>query len=120
MTIDPNDPVQFYLREVRGIQPLTPHEETELLRRVRAQDEHAESASRRLIEGNLALVVSIVDRHSSAGISMLDLIQEGNAGLFQALGTFTEDSGQSFSEHAAKCIEAAVLQAIDKLKQAPE
>jgi len=78
MSLDANDPLKCYLSEVATIRPLTRDEETNLLQHVRTQDEQAESSARRLIEANLSLVVSIAERHSSAGVNMLDLIENGN------------------------------------------
>src|SRR5260370_22790775 len=112
MDFDANDPLKVYLRELGTISPLTKDEETALLQHVRIQDELAESARMRLIEANLSLVVSIVKRHSSAGIQMLDLIQKGNEGLFIALNTFTVSSSDSFSAHAPTFVEDAVLRPI--------
>jgi RNA polymerase primary sigma factor len=112
MSLDANDPLKFYLRELSTIQPLTRDEETALLQHVWSQDELAESASRRLIEANLSLVVPIAERHSSAGVHMLDLIQHGNEGLLRALNTFTRSSTDSFSAYAAICIEGAIVRAI--------
>jgi RNA polymerase primary sigma factor len=112
MDLDANDPLKFYLRELGTIRPLTRDEETDLLQHVRAQDEQAESAAKRLIEANLSLVVSIAERHSSASIHMLDLIQKGNEGVFIALKTFTRSSADSFSAHVATCVEDVVLRAI--------
>src|SRR5260370_14430266 len=112
MSLDANDPLKFYLRELATISPLTKDEETALLQHVRTQDQLAESAARRLIEANLSLVVSIAERHFSAGIHMLDLVQKGNEGLFITLKTFTGSSTDSFSVHAATCIEYAVLIAL--------
>jgi DNA-directed RNA polymerase sigma subunit (sigma70/sigma32) len=103
-----NDPLSFYLRELATIQPLTEEEETVLLQESRSQDEHAELASRRLIEAKLSLVVSIAERYSSDGSNMLDLVQKGNEGLLIALRTFHDSSGKSFTTHATKCIEDAI------------
>lgn len=119
-SVDNNDPLTFYLRELATIQPLTKDEETNLLQRVRSQDEQAESAGRRLIEAKLALVVSIAKRHSSAGIDMLDLIQKGNEGLLLALNTFAGGSSENFATHAATCIEDAVSKAIAESQSASE
>jgi RNA polymerase primary sigma factor len=114
MSLDANDPLKFYLRELATIRPLTIDEETDLLQHVRMQDELAESAVRRLIEANLPLVVPIAERHSTSGIRMLDLVQHGNEGLLLAVKTFTGSSSDSFSAHAATYIEDAVLRAISK------
>jgi RNA polymerase primary sigma factor len=112
MDLDANDPLKFYLRELGTIPPLTKDEETHLLQQVRKQDGLAESAARRLIEANLSLVVPIAERHSSAGTHTLDLIQKGNEGLLLALKTFSGSSNNSFSAHAATCIEDAIVRAI--------
>jgi RNA polymerase primary sigma factor len=118
--LDNDDPLKFYLRELATIRPLTKDQETNLLQHVRTQDEQAESAAKRLIEANLSLVVSIVERNSSAGIRMLDLIEKGNEGLLLALKTFPENSSDSFSAHAATCIEYAVSKAIAGSQSASE
>ena len=112
MSLDASDALKFYLHELSTIRPLTKDEETDLLQHVRTQDELAESAARRLIEANLSLVVPIAERYSSAGIHILDLIQHGNVGLLLAVKTFTGSSNDSFSAHAASCVEDAVVRAI--------
>jgi len=71
-----------------------------------------EVATIRLIEANLPLVVSVVERHSSQGVDMLDLIETGNQALMLALNTLPENPGGSFTDHAAACIERAVSKAI--------
>jgi RNA polymerase primary sigma factor len=106
--VEDNDAVKMYLRELGGVPPLTKDEENALLEHVRIQDEDAEYAGKRLIETHLAMVVSIAERHCSAGLNMIDLIQEGNIGLFLAISTFLECVGESFSEHAARCVEDAI------------
>jgi RNA polymerase primary sigma factor len=109
MDFQTDDPVKVYLHELALIEPLTKDEETSLFQRLRNRDEHAE---RRLIESKLSLVVSIAERHSHAAIPMLDLIQEGNLGLFNAVKTFAGSGSEDFSVHAAACIEDAILKAI--------
>jgi RNA polymerase primary sigma factor len=112
MTLDINDPLRVYLLELATIPPLTRDEETQLLQRLRAKDELTESATRRLIEANLSLVVSIAERHFSGEINMLDLIQKGNEGLLFAVESFTGTSSKSLLAHVATCVEDAVLRAI--------
>jgi DNA-directed RNA polymerase sigma subunit (sigma70/sigma32) len=107
-----SDPLSFYLRELATIQPLTEEEETRLLQQSRSEDEHAELASRRLIETKLSLVVSIAERYTSGGTNVLDLVQKGNEGLLVALRTFHDRSGSSFTTHATNCIEDAIAKAI--------
>jgi RNA polymerase primary sigma factor len=111
MSFDKNDPLQVYVREIDSIKPLTKGEEESLSRHWLVRDDEAESAGRRLVEANLRLVVSIAERHFSAGVDQLDLVQKGNEGLQQALNTFSGDSTGSFSDYAATCIEAAIAKA---------
>jgi len=110
---DANDPVKVYLREATNVQPLAPDEEADLLVRIRGpRDDKWELAARRLIEVNLHLVVSIAENHSSAGMPMLHLLEEGNLGLLRALDSFPTNSAITFSDYAATCIERAISQAI--------
>ena len=120
MSLDKNDPLTHYLSELATIQPLAKDEEPDLFQHVRNQDEQAESAARRLIETKLLLVVSIAERHSSAGVQVLDLIQKGNDGLVIAIDTFNGSSGDSFTAHATTCIENAISKAIAELQSANE
>ena len=113
------DPVQVYLREVCSIPPLTQDEESELAHHVLTDDDQAGTAGRRLIEANLFQVVTIAKRHQSGGIHMLDLIQEGNDGLWFALKTFANASKKSFSAYATQCIEQAILKG-DESRRASE
>ncbi|MGB9104514.1 MAG: sigma factor, partial [Terriglobales bacterium] len=118
-THDLDDPVAMYLREAASIEPLSKAEETELFQRLGHSgnwDEDAETAARRLIESHLQLVVAIAERHSSAGIPMLDLIQEGNLGLLNAVRSFAEKPSGEFSAHAAACIDDAILKFIAESK----
>ena len=110
----PDDPVAMYLREVASVGPLPKEEETELFRQLGNSgkwDERQENVARRLIESQLALVVSIAERHSSSGLSMLELIQEGNIGLMKAVSSFAERPVGEFRAHAAACIEHAITRA---------
>ncbi|MGA7916558.1 MAG: sigma factor [Candidatus Acidiferrales bacterium] len=114
-----SDPVSVYLREVRGVPPLKEGEEADLFQRVRNQDDPAEYALKRLVETNLHLVPPIAERHSSERFSVLDLIQEGNNGLMSAIRTFPGGS-ESFSTHAAACIEDAIKKAIAESRSTSE
>jgi|CZKS01.1.fsa_nt_gi DNA-directed RNA polymerase sigma subunit (sigma70/sigma32) len=119
-SLDDDDPLKAYLSELGTVQPLTKDEESNLLQHVRSQDAEAESAARRLIEARLSLVVSIAERHPSAGIQMLDLIEKGNLALMLALKTFSESSSDDFATYAAACIERAVSKAIAESQSAGE
>ena len=107
-----DDPIQVYLREACAIPALTRDEEIELSQHVLAHDQQAESAGKRLIEANLAMVVSIAERHLGAGMRIFDLIQKGNDGLLLALKTYQGKCGDSFSAHAAICVNEAIAKAI--------
>ena len=117
---DPNEPVAVYLREVAKVSPLTNEEEAELFRQLEGSDdwdEEQENVARRLIESQLALVVTIAERHLSSGIlPMLELIQEGNLGLMKAVESFATRPVGDFRAHAAVCIENAIARAENELK----
>lgn len=117
---DPNDPVAVYINEISNVEPLNKEEETRLFRELGRRgdwDEQKEIVARRLIESQLVLVVSIAQKHSEAGVPMLDLIQEGNLGLMSAIKSFTERPIGDFTAHAAASIEDAIARATGKSKQ---
>src|SRR6266852_7393510 len=108
-----DDPVRMYLREIGRVPLLTAEEEVKLAQRMeRGRAERAkpvplrryvddgEEASRRLTEANLRLVVSIAKKYIGRGMSLLDLIQEGNIGLIRAVEKFEYTKGYKFSTYA--------------------
>jgi DNA-directed RNA polymerase sigma subunit (sigma70/sigma32) len=103
-----DDPEGLYLSEVEKIPPLSPDEEITCLQHVRAGDEQAEPARKRLVEANLHLVVSIAERNRNDQIHFLDLIVKGNDGLMGALEAFGDSGEDSFSAYATACIERAI------------
>ena len=117
---DPNDPVALYLREVASAEPITAAEEAEIFRRLGASydwDGDPERAARKVIESHLRLVVSIAERHAaSSQVPLLDLIQEGNIGLFNAVRTFAENPCGAFSGFASTCIEDAISKVVAQSK----
>ena len=118
MNLDDDDPVRVYLREVLAIPPLKEGEEADLLQHVRGHDDQAGLATKRLIEVNLYLVATVAERHSSQGLKMLDLIQEGNLGLMRAIESFSSADG-TFVSYAASCIEVAITKAVAESRPKP-
>ena len=117
--IDPNTPfdlgsitedsVQMYLREIGKIPLLTAEEEVALAKRKERNDRAAERA---LIVANLRLVVSIAKKFVGKQLSLLDLIQEGNIGLFRAVKKFEYRKGYKFSTYATWWIRQAITRAL--------
>ena len=103
------DSIQMYLREIGKIPLLTGEEEVALSKRKERNDKEAE---RRLIEANLRLVVSIAKKFVGKQMSLLDLIQEGNIGLFRAVKKFEYRKGYKFSTYATWWIRQAITRAL--------
>jgi len=104
------DSIQMYLKEIGKIPLLDGEEEVELSKRKEKGDKEAE---RKIIEANLRLVVSIAKKFASAkGLGLLDLIQEGNIGLFRAVEKFEYRKGFKFSTYATWWIRQAITRAL--------
>lgn len=107
----PYDPLQIYLLEVKRFELLTREEETALAIRVREHND--QEAAYRLVTSNLRLVVKIaMDFHRYWTKNLLDLIQEGNVGLIQAVRKFDPYRGIKFSYYASFWIKAYMLKFI--------
>ena len=104
-----NDSVQLYLREIGKVPLLTPKEEVYYAKQYLSGDQ---KAKRKLIESNLRLVVSIAKRYTGRSLSLLDLIQEGNIGLFRAVEKFDYKRGYKFSTYATWWIRQAITRAL--------
>ncbi len=104
-----SDSIQMYLREIGKIPLLTGEEEVSLAKRKERGDKAAE---RKLIEANLRLVVSIAKKFVGKSLSLLDLIQEGNIGLFRAVKKFDYRKGYKFSTYATWWIRQAITRAL--------
>ena len=104
-----NDSIQMYLREIGKVPLLTAEVEVSLAKRKEAGDIEA---SKRLVEANLRLVVSIAKKFTGRSLSLLDLIQEGNIGLFRAVEKFDYRKGYKFSTYATWWIRQAITRAL--------
>ena len=104
-----SDLVGNYLREIGKISLLTPEEEYELAKKASEGDEDARG---QLITANLRLVVNIARRFNGLGISLLDLIQEGNTGLIRAADKFDYSKGFKFSTYATFWIKQSLIRAV--------
>jgi RNA polymerase primary sigma factor len=103
------DLVKLYLQEIGRFPLLTREEEVFLAKRVARGDKQARE---KLALANLRLVVSIAKKHQGCGLSLLDLIQEGNIGLMKAIEKFDYKKGYKFSTYATWWIRQAISRAI--------
>ncbi len=105
------DSIQIYLREIGQYPLLTAAEERELAKRIEAADDEARNI---LARSNLRLVVSIAKKYvgRSPDLTLLDLIQEGNLGLFKAVDKFDWKKGYKFSTYATWWIRQAITRAL--------
>lgn len=107
--IESTDPVRQYLREIGKVALLDAEEEIELAKRYEKADKKAKD---KLTESNLRLVVSIAKKYIGRGLSLLDLIQEGNQGLIRAVEKYDWRRGFKFSTYATWWIRQAITRAI--------
>jgi len=105
------DSIQLYLKEIGKVSFLTADEEKELSKKIEKGDEEAK---KKLARSNLRLVVSIAKRYigKSPNLTLLDLIQEGNLGLFRAVEKFDWRRGYKFSTYATWWIRQAITRAL--------
>ena len=104
-----SDPVRMYLREIGRVSLLTYEEEVALAKRVEKADKKARE---RLINANLRLVVSIAKKYVNRGLTLLDLIEEGNIGLMRAVMKYDWRRGYKFSTYETWWIRQAITRAI--------
>jgi RNA polymerase primary sigma factor len=105
------DSVKLYLQDIGRTPLLTPEQEVELAQRVEQGDSEA---LQRLVRANLRLVVSIAKRYANQGVSLLDLIQEGNLGLLRAATRFDWRLGHRFATYATWWIRQAITRALNE------
>jgi len=105
------DSIQMYLKEIGKITPLNAQGERDLAKRIEEGDLEAK---KKLAQANLRLVVSIAKRYvgRSPNLTLLDLIQEGNLGLFRAVEKFDWRKGYKFSTYATWWIRQAITRAL--------
>ena len=108
-SVELEDPVRLYLKDIGKIRRLTAREEVELAQRAERDDAEAR---RRLIEANLRLVISVAKKYVGRGLPFLDLIQEGNRGLIRAVEKFDWRRGYKFSTYATWWIRQAITRSI--------
>lgn len=101
--------LKLYFKEMSAINLLTAEEEQALAARIAEGDQ---SAKDELVEANLRLVVSLAKHYQGCGISLQDLIQEGNVGLMKAAEKFDASKGFKFSTYAAWWIKQTITRAI--------
>ena len=104
-----DDSIQMYLREIGKVPLLTGDEEVDLAKRITHGDA---AAKKKLTEANLRLVVSIAKKYMGRNLGLLDLIQEGNLGLFRAVEKFDWTKGYKFSTYATWWIRQAITRAL--------
>ncbi len=109
-SIVPLDPLQLYMQEVRGYPLLTAEEEKAFT--VAVYEKGDPQAARRIVTGNLRLVIKIAFEYRKAYKNVMDLIQEGNIGLLMAVKKFDPYRGVRFSSYAAWWIRAYILRYI--------
>ena len=131
-----DDPVRMYLQEIGQVPLLTGPQEVTLAKAMESGDEaltklecgsyatrreefalrtiieHGVDARQHLIQANLRLVVSIAKKYTSYGLTMMDLVQEGNIGLMRAVEKFDYTKGHKFSTYATWWIRQAITRAI--------
>lgn len=104
-----SDPVRMYLREIGRVALLKFEQEIDFAKKIEKGDK---ASKKKLIEANLRLVVSIAKKYIGRGMSLLDLIQEGNQGLIRAVEKYDWRRGYKFSTYATWWIRQAITRAI--------
>lgn len=107
--ITDRDEIKKYLEEIGGIGQITPEEEVKLAKQIRQGNQKALD---KLTKANLRFVVSVAKKYQNQGLSLPDLIQEGNLGLIKAAQRFDETKNVKFISHAVHWIRQSIRQAL--------
>lgn len=106
-----SESLEKYLQEISRESMISAEEEVELAQRIRKGDEKAQE---RLVKANLRFVVSVAKQYQNQGLSLSDLINEGNFGLLKAAERFDETRGFKFISYAVWWIRQSIMQAISE------
>lgn len=105
-----DDSIRIYLQQIGKIPLLSSEEELKIAQKIK--DEGCQMSENILVNANLRLVVSIAKKYTGRGLSLLDLIQEGNLGLMKAAKRFDYEKGYKFSTYATWWIQQSITRAI--------
>lgn len=109
MATDAYDPIELYWRDIKDAQPLSREDEVVYFKRAKAGDEEARQV---LVQANLRFVVSVAREYKDYGLSLIELVSEGNFGLLEAVKRFDETRGFKFITYAVWWIRQAILKAL--------
>jgi RNA polymerase primary sigma factor len=109
MAADAYDPIELYWRYIKDAQPLSRADEVAYFKRAKAGDEEARQV---LVQANLRFVVSVAREYKDYGLSLIELVSEGNFGLLEAVKRFDETRGFKFITYAVWWIRQAILKSI--------
>jgi RNA polymerase primary sigma factor len=109
ITARENDSLERYLQEIAKEGMITPDQEVQLARRIRTGDQRA---LEQMTKANLRFVISVAKQYQNQGLSLSDLINEGNIGLIKAAQRFDESKGFKFISYAVWWIRQSIMQAL--------
>ncbi len=109
MAREVRDTIELYWRDIKDVQPLSRADEVRYFERARAGDEEARQV---LVRANLRFVVSVARTYKDYGLSLIELVSEGNVGLMEAIKRFDETRGFKFITYAVWWIRQAILKTL--------